>query len=82
MKKAGVAVPEQCSVVGFDDVTPAAVTTPKLTTVRQPMEAMGVAGVALLLDAVNAVVEKREFKAEHRVLGAELVVRESTWAIG
>ncbi|MDQ1693415.1 MAG: LacI family transcriptional regulator [Acidobacteriaceae bacterium] len=38
---AGRRVPQDCSVVGFDDVPPAWFSTPDLTTVRQPMEAMG-----------------------------------------
>ena len=81
LKRSNIAVPEQCSVIGFDDVAPAAVTTPKLTTVRQPMDTLGSTGVSLLLEAVNATLEKREFRASHRVLAAELVVRESTRAI-
>ena len=39
--KAGLRVPDDCSVIGFDDVAPSALCTPPLTTVRQPMEAMG-----------------------------------------
>src|SRR5690348_10273366 len=38
LNKAGIRVPEQCSVIGFDDVAPSAVYTPALTTIRQPME--------------------------------------------
>jgi len=38
---AGLRVPEDCSVVGFDDVLPAAVATPGITTIRQPLREMG-----------------------------------------
>jgi LacI family transcriptional regulator len=41
LSRAGRSVPTDCSVVGFDDVPPAWFSTPDLTTVRQPMEAMG-----------------------------------------
>jgi LacI family transcriptional regulator len=41
LHRTGLSVPQDCSVVGFDDVPPAWFSTPDLTTVRQPMEAMG-----------------------------------------
>ena len=78
LNKAGVRVPEQCSVIGFDDTAPAGMCTPALTTVRQPMEAMGSLAVTILLDAIEAVQETRDLGAVHRKLQPELVVREST----
>jgi DNA-binding LacI/PurR family transcriptional regulator len=78
LNKAGVRVPEQCSVIGFDDVSPSALYSPSLTTVRQPMEAMGASVVGIVLDGINAVLEKREFSATHRKVAPELVMREST----
>jgi DNA-binding LacI/PurR family transcriptional regulator len=78
LNKAGVRVPEQCSVIGFDDVSTSAIYTPSLTTVRQPMEAMGTSAVGIVLDGINAVLEKREIGATHRKVAPELVVREST----
>lgn len=74
----GLQVPNDCSVVGFDDVAASGLYTPALTTVRQPMEAMGAMAVGLALDGINAVVEKREVKAIHRQMAPELVIREST----
>ncbi len=41
LTQAGVRVPEECSVIGFDDIPAASYTTPGLTTIRQPMEEMG-----------------------------------------
>src|SRR5271168_4022789 len=41
LTKAGIKVPEQCSVIGFDDVPLSALSAPSLTTIRQPLEAMG-----------------------------------------
>src|SRR5580704_9105292 len=54
LAKAGIRVPEQCSVVGFDDVAPAAIYSPALTTVRQPMEAMGTAAATIVLEGIDA----------------------------
>ena len=78
LNRAGIHVPEQCSVIGFDDVSMAAIYTPSLTTVRQPMEAMGNSAVGIVVDGINAVLEKREIAATHRKVAPELVVREST----
>lgn len=78
LAKAGVRVPEQCSVVGFDDVAVSSLCTPALTTVRQPMEAMGSMGAMLAVEGINAVLEKRPVSVVHRKLAPELAVREST----
>ena len=78
LAKAGIRVPEQCSVIGFDDVATCAVYTPALTTFLQPMDTMGAAAVCIVVDGINAVLEKRETSALHRKVAPELVVREST----
>jgi LacI family transcriptional regulator len=78
LSKGGIRVPEHCSVIGFDDVAAAALYTPSLTTVRQPMEAMGSLAVSIVVDGINSVLEKREVSAVHRKVVPELVVREST----
>lgn len=79
--RAGLKVPEDCSVIGFDDVIPAGLSVPSLTTVRQPMEAMGNTAVEIVLEGMNAAAEEREIAAVHRRLAPELVVRESTRAL-
>ncbi|MGH9161099.1 MAG: LacI family DNA-binding transcriptional regulator, partial [Vicinamibacteraceae bacterium] len=71
-------VPEDCSVIGFDDVSMAACYNPPLTTVRQPMSDLGSIGVKLLLNAVQTSLKKAPFGAEHLRVEPELVVREST----
>ena len=81
LNKSGIRVPEQCSVIGFDDVASSAFYTPALTTVRQPMESMGSGAVDLVLEGINAVQEKRSITATHRRVAPELVVRESTRSI-
>jgi LacI family transcriptional regulator len=74
----GVRVPEECSVIGFDDVAQAALSVPALSTVRQPMEAMGTLSIGIVLDAITAANKKRDIPIVRRKLPAELVVREST----
>jgi LacI family transcriptional regulator len=78
LSKAGLRVPEHCSVIGFDDVAPSALYTPSLTTVRQPLESMGASAVGIVVEGINGVLEKREVAADHRKVAPELVVREST----
>jgi DNA-binding LacI/PurR family transcriptional regulator len=78
LAKAGLRVPEQCSVIGFDDVAACSLYTPLLTTIRQPMQAMGAMAANLALERINAVLEKREISAVHRKMAPELAVREST----
>src|SRR6202171_2245977 len=57
LTKAGVKVPEQCSVAGFDDVALSALSAPSLTTVRQPLETMGNLAVNIVMEGINAAQE-------------------------
>jgi DNA-binding LacI/PurR family transcriptional regulator len=81
LRQKGLRVPEDCSVVGFDDVAQAGLSVPSLTTVRQPMEAMGSMSVGIMLDAIKAVEQKRDVPVVRRKIPAELVARESTAAL-
>jgi LacI family transcriptional regulator len=81
LTKAGVKVPEQCSVIGFDDVAMSAMSAPSLTTVRQPLEAMGNLAVNIVMEGINATQEKRDWTITHHRVAPELVIRESTRAI-
>jgi LacI family transcriptional regulator len=81
LTKTGMRVPEQCSVIGFDDVATCALYSPPLTTIRQPMQTMGATAVGIVVDGINAVLEKREVSALHRKVAPELVVRESTHSL-
>jgi LacI family transcriptional regulator, galactose operon repressor len=76
--KDGIKVPEHCSVIGFDDVAPAALSIPPLTTVRQPLEVMGEKAAEIIASAMNAVIERRESQSAHVRLPPELVARRST----
>ncbi|HEX4005550.1 MAG TPA: LacI family DNA-binding transcriptional regulator [Acidobacteriaceae bacterium] len=72
---AGLRVPGDISVVGFDDIITAAFSQPSLTTVKQPLRQMGTQAAKALLDRIaNPDVE---MPAEF-VMEPELVVREST----
>jgi DNA-binding LacI/PurR family transcriptional regulator len=75
LKDAGLGVPEDVSVVGFDDIQSAAFSTPSLTTVRQPLTEMGRRGAQLLLERIAH--KEREYAAEI-IMAPELIVREST----
>jgi LacI family transcriptional regulator len=81
LAKAGIRVPEQCSVVGFDDVSPAAIYSPALTTVRQPMEVMGTAAATIVLEAISATLEKKPVRTIHRRIVPDLIVRDSTRSV-
>jgi DNA-binding LacI/PurR family transcriptional regulator len=71
----GVKVPEAISVMGFDDIVLSQMVSPSLTTVAQPQEPIGRAGVDLLLQLLDnpdrAAVTRRE-------LPSHLMVRHST----
>jgi LacI family transcriptional regulator len=70
----GARVPDDVSVVGFDDIDLSRATTPMLTTVRQPLQEMGRMAVTLLM----RVLERHQLEALHVELATELVVRGST----
>lgn len=72
---AGLAVPGDVSVVGFDDIQSAAYSTPSLTTVRQPLMKMGQRGAQVLLERIAD--REKEYPSEI-VMAPELIVREST----
>lgn len=70
----GLRVPEDLSVVGFDNVPESMMTVPPLTTVEQPIREMGHRAVSLLLDLING----REPELTHVTLETRLLVRAST----
>ena len=74
-RDAALRVPQDVSVIGFDDIQAAAYLTPRLTTVRQPLRQMGeMAAKQLLLCISNGNSRVRQLI----LLAPELVVREST----
>jgi DNA-binding LacI/PurR family transcriptional regulator len=74
IKETGLRVPEDISVVGFDDIREAAYHLPSLTTVRQPMRKIGAMAAAALIERL----EGRDGQGPDILVKPELVVREST----
>lgn len=74
LQEKGLRVPQDVSVLGFDDIPGAAFHSPSLTTVRQPLNRMGEVAAQTLLDRVEG---KREYPSEIPI-EPELAVREST----
>ena len=70
----GLRLPEELSVVGFDDTHLARMTSPPLTTVRQPLREMGRVAVRTAL----RLADGQEIDSHHVELATELVVRGST----
>lgn len=73
VSEAGMNVPNDISVVGFDDTVFAAYVTPALTTVRRPIEQISREGALRLLGNI----ENKQHETEQLLLKTELIVRES-----
>lgn len=74
LKDQGISVPEQVSVIGFDDIRFARMTIPKLTTIAQPVYEIGFNSVKILYEQMTAEVPA----VVREVLPHRLVIREST----
>jgi DNA-binding LacI/PurR family transcriptional regulator len=70
----GLRVPEDISVVGFDDIQGAAYNNPSLTTIRQPLHQMGVTAARVLLQRIRGQATFADLVPIH----PELIIREST----
>ena len=75
LHRAGVAVPAEISVVGFDDIDAASYVYPQLTTIRQNKEEMGRKAAQIMLELINS---ENGNTPMHYVLPTDLVVRQST----
>jgi LacI family transcriptional regulator len=74
LKDHGLRVPEDVSVVGFDDIESAVYHNPSLTTIRQPLSRMGVIAARTLLERIRG----QQTLTEAVPILPELVIREST----
>jgi len=73
VRDAGLRIPNDIAVVGFDDLSIAAFPDIRLTTVRQPVVQFGINAIELLIDMIeNGINPPR-----HIILGTELIIRES-----
>lgn len=73
-RESGIRVPEDLSVIGFDDIANTASFDPPLTTIRQPIFEIGANAVEMLC----AQIEGRAQEVEHRLMPVELIQRRST----
>lgn len=76
VRKSGLSVPEDISIVGFDDINLSAAITPSLTTVAQPITEMAEISTRLLVEKMQS--DNIPGKNQKIILDAELVIREST----
>lgn len=74
----GLSVPDDVSVIGFDNIPESALTDPPLTTIDQSIQTMGEEAVGLLVDLLNGVTDR----PQHVVLPTKLVERQSCRRLG
>ena len=74
LRDAGLRVPDDIAIAGFDDIPPAALTTPGLTTMAMPMGELGRAAAIVLAEQLNGTV----VEAVRKVFDPQLVVRHSS----
>lgn len=80
LRQAGLRVPHDVALIGFDDIPIAAALEPALTTVRQPIHRLGALAVEVLLGLLEGPPEA-EPPIQKIILPTELVVRESCGAL-
>ena len=75
IKEAGLKIPDDIAIVGFDDIPMAVHTAPPLTTVQQPTRRQGQLAAEFLLRRIES---RERVVREEKILECELIVREST----
>ena len=73
LKELKIKIPEEISVVGFDNILMSLYTDPLLTTIKQPKKQMGDTAMNLLLD----IIKHKRVKEKNIILPTELIVRNS-----
>jgi LacI family transcriptional regulator len=73
VREYGLHIPDDISIIGFDDIPQASFVYPKLTTVRQPLELMGQVAVKILLEQI----EDQSRPPQRVALATQLVIRDS-----
>jgi len=73
----GLRIPEDVSIIGYDDIPVASFLNPPLTTMRQPIRDVGALAARLLIDAIARKRAGERVEANRHLLTPQLVVRES-----
>jgi LacI family transcriptional regulator len=74
LTEAGLRIPQEMSLIGFDDIEAARFTTPPMTTIRQPLDEIAKRAFSLLLE----IIDGRQTDGAAVMLPPELILREST----
>ncbi len=74
VREKGLRIPEDISIIGFDDIPQASHVRPALTTIRQPLEQMGRIATQMLLE----ILQKPECSPKRIELPTEIIIRDST----
>jgi DNA-binding LacI/PurR family transcriptional regulator len=80
LQKAGISVPEEMSITGFDNILFSAYTNPPLTTFDQPKRSIGAEAACLVLGLLTDTVDKDRNDPKIQMLRGRLLVRSSTAA--
>lgn len=75
LNEKGLKIPDDISIVGFDDIETASIIKPKLTTVAQPSYDIGKAAAEILLKRIK---ENKKSVTQTVLLPTKLIIREST----
>jgi LacI family transcriptional regulator len=67
-RELGLRVPEDISVIGFDNVPESALTDPPLTTVAQPIHEMGAEALGMVIDLINGVSREPHVRLPTRLV--------------
>ena len=78
LDSAGVKVPEEISVTGFDNISMSAFTSPALTTLDQPKRSIGKEACQLLLSLIRTQENNPSIEPKEKILKGKLLVRQST----
>lgn len=77
LRRRNLRVPEDVSIIGFDDIPIASFLDPPLTTMRQPIRELGALAASIVIDTINQSGPDTSGGSSHRLLPAELIVRGS-----
>jgi len=74
LKENKIKIPDDISIIGFDDLEFSTLIEPPLTSVKQPMEAMGRIATKILVE----MIKNNQFKIEKHFLDTQIIIRDST----